>query len=448
MTTELESRRTADTYPKSPKAEVPRARGDAITGDRYHSRDFADREWEHMWKRVWHVGGRTAQLEEAGDFIVHNFRHESVMMVKQSDGSIRAFFNVCRHRGNRLVTTDAGGVADSFSCTYHGWKWGIDGTLNQVQNPEDFPQGNPCGKLRLSELPCETWGGFIWYSFDKNAVPLREYLDPIPDLLATRDLDNWTRVVWRTLRVNTNWKFASDNFNEAYHIPTVHPQFVGIIEDDYTNTIFEMYPAGHNRMIEMGRPSMRGALHGAMDPTWADMLRAWDIDPVAYEGRPADARLALQHAKRTLGPARGYTHYASLTDDELTDHFHHTLFPNVTITGTWDGLHFFRTEPDADDPNWSTFDYWYMVPHVAGQSEAGTIYGMRPMAEAEHESDDFSDYAAALPMGDFLVQDLSLAVTQQQGLRSMGYTDAYLSGQETRVRRFHEVINDYLEGRR
>ena len=58
------------------------------------------------------------------------------------------------------------------------------------------------------------------------------------------------RVVWRTIRVNTNWKFASDNFNEAYHIPTVHPQFAPMIDDHYSTTVFEMYPTGHNRMIE------------------------------------------------------------------------------------------------------------------------------------------------------------------------------------------------------
>ena len=138
MELDLETRRAGDTYPKHPSAELPRARGDKITGDRYWCKDFAEREWQHMWKRIWHIGGRESQLEEAGDFIVHNFKHESVMMVKQKDGNIRAFFNVCLHRGNRLVQVAEGGVADNFSCPYHGWKWGIDGALNQVQEPGRF----------------------------------------------------------------------------------------------------------------------------------------------------------------------------------------------------------------------------------------------------------------------------------------------------------------------
>jgi phenylpropionate dioxygenase-like ring-hydroxylating dioxygenase large terminal subunit len=444
--TESESLQTAS-YPTHPDAESPKARGDAITGDRYWSKEFAEREWEHMWKRIWHVGGRESQLQQPGDFIVHNFHHESVMMVKQKDDTIRAFFNVCMHRGNQLVDTDEGGM-DAFTCPYHGWKWGLDGELIWVQDPEDFPQGNPCGKLRLKQLRCETWGGFIFWSFDQNAKPLLEYLDPIPTLLSNRDLKNYTRVVWRTLRVNTNWKFASDNFNEAYHIPAVHPQFMSMIDDHYSTTVFEMYPNGHNRMIEKLQPSSRSPVKDDIQPLWADVLKQWDVDLDAYQGRAQDARLALQEARRRLGSSRGFHYFDALSDDELTDQMHHTCFPNLTLTATPEGLHIFRTEPDANDPNWSTFDYWYLVPQVEGATEVATLYGMRPFEEAMHEEGNFVDYEAAIDQGDFLSQDLSLAVTQQRGLHSMAYQDCYLSGQETRVRRFHEVINDYLAGNR
>ena len=438
----------AMTYPTSPLAQVSGLRGDPITGDRYWSKAFAAREWEHMWKKVWHVGGREAQLEEAGDYIVHNFKHESVIMIRQTDGAIRAFFNTCRHRGNRLVAGEEGGVATHLTCPYHGWKWGIGGNLDWVQDPEDFPQGNPCGKLHLKELACETWGGFVFYSFAPDAVPLLEYLDPIPQLFKNRDLKSWKRVIWRTLRVNTNWKFASDNFNEAYHIPAVHPQFEGMIDDHYSTTIFEMYASGHNRMIEKLQPSSRHADAQQMKPLWAEVLKEWGINPTDFDGRAQDGRLALQAARRKLGPERGYAYWGKFLDDELTDQFNHTGFPNLTLTGTPEGLHMFRTEPDPEDPNWSTFDYWYMVPQIEGATQVATLYGMRPYAEAFHETGSFDDYNAEIKQGDFLTQDLNVAITQQQGLHSMGHDDAYLAAQENRVRRFHEVINDYLEGRR
>jgi phenylpropionate dioxygenase-like ring-hydroxylating dioxygenase large terminal subunit len=255
-------------------------------------------------------------------------------------------------------------------------------------------------------------------------------------------------VVWLTIRVNTNWKFASDNFNETYHIPSVHPQFMPMIDDHYSTTLFEMYPTGHNRMVEKLQPSTRGPDSSKMMPLWASVLSAWDIDPADYDGRAQEARQALIEARRRLGPSRGYHYFDRLCDEELADQFHHTCFPNLTMTGAMEGLHVFRTEPDAEDPNWSTFDYWYLVPEIEGQTEVATLMGMRPFAEAAHETVDFRNFEAEIAYGDFLTQDLSLAETQQRGLRSMAWDDAYLAGQETRVRRFHEVLNDYLEGRR
>ena len=77
------------TYPTVDEARVQPLRGDPMTGDRYYSRDFAQQEWDHMWKRVWHVAGRVADLEEPGDFIVHNFLRESVVVVMQEDGFVR-----------------------------------------------------------------------------------------------------------------------------------------------------------------------------------------------------------------------------------------------------------------------------------------------------------------------------------------------------------------------
>ena len=124
-------------------------RGDPITGDRYYSKEFAQREWDHMWTKIWHVAGRTNELQEPGDYIVHTFMHESVICVKQDDGSMRAFYNTCQHRGQRLVEQDS--FASKFTCPYHGWVWGLDGVLQHAQDAHDFPQGNPCGKLKLKE---------------------------------------------------------------------------------------------------------------------------------------------------------------------------------------------------------------------------------------------------------------------------------------------------------
>ncbi|WP_068071607.1 aromatic ring-hydroxylating oxygenase subunit alpha [Novosphingobium lentum] len=435
-------------FPDSPLGGAKPLRGDPINGERYFDRDFAAAEWAQMWQRVWHVAGRMAQLEEPGDFIVHDFLKQSVLVIRQHDGSVRAFHNTCRHRGNRLAAVEQGGVIDGVRCAYHGWLYGLDGMVRAAQDPDDFPQGSPCGKIGLKEVACEVWGGFVWYSFASQPRPLLDYLAPIPDLFASRNLDELVRVVWLTVRVNTNWKFSPDNFNESYHLPTVHPQMRQMIDEDYTNTRFDMFPNGHNRMIEQGQPSLRADFPNMVEPVWEMMLEQWGLEPAAFQGRSRDGRKALQQAKRALGPDRGCSYFDDLHDDELTDYFHHTVFPNVTITGTPDGVHFFRTEPDAADPEWCTFDYWYLAPRIAGETEVPTVYGMRPYEEAEHEFRTYGDSNGGHLLGDFIDQDLSVAVAQQVGFHSLGYEDPYLSGQESRVRRFHEVLNDYLEGRR
>ncbi|MFN3231167.1 MAG: aromatic ring-hydroxylating oxygenase subunit alpha [Alphaproteobacteria bacterium] len=422
-------------------------RGDPITGDRYYSKEFAQKEWDHMWTRVWHVGGRESQMPEPGDYVVHNFLRESVIMVRQANGGIRAFYNSCQHRGNRLVWSNEG--SGDFVCSYHGWVYGADGVLKHAQDPDDFEGGDPCGRVSMVEVPCDTWGGFVWYSMDPNAPALLDFLDPIPDLFANRPIKDWVRVIWRQFDVDANWKFTSDNFNESYHLPTVHPQLRANTDEDYKATVFEAYPNGHNRMIELGQPSMRADVPNAVEDVWAGMLQAWDLDPADFEGRAREGREALQQQMRKLGPARGFKHYEAYDDNELTDYFHHTLFPNVTLTATFEGMHFFRTEPHPTDPEKCTFDYWAIVPRIEGEDSVMTICGERPMEEAEFE---FIPYGSGQPIPDmmdsFLIQDLSVAIGQQAGFHSRGYSDAILSGQESRVRRFHEVLNDYIEGRR
>lgn len=420
-------------------------RGDKITGDRYWARQFMELEWEHMWTRVWQIGARLAEIPEPGDYVVHNLRHESVVLVRQENGSIKAFYNVCQHRGNRLIWNTEGSVP-AFTCAYHGWRYDLDGTLLEAQDPEDFQGGTPCQRVKLKELPCDTWGGFAWYNMDVNAQPLLDFLAPMPELLANRRLEEMVRVVWRKVSVRTNWKFASDNFNESYHLPTVHPQMRQNVDEDYRNTVFEMYPNGHNRMIERGQPSMRADQPNEVEPIWEVMLTSWGLDPADFKGRAREGRQELQKLKRADGPKRGHNYMEALSDEELTDYFHHTLFPNLTITGTpFDGgVHVFRTEPDPDDPSCCTFEYWALTPRIEGQDQIFTVAGPRPVEEAAVEELTFG----VDEVGDFIDQDLSVAVWQQKGLQSRGYTDACLSEQESRVRRFHEVLNDYLEGRR
>jgi len=427
-------------------------RGDPITGDRYTSREFMRKEWDHMWTRIWHVAGRTAELEEPGDYVVHDFMHESVICIRQEDGSIRAFYNNCQHRGMRL--TESSASTDAFTCPYHGWKWGKDGALLFAQDAEiDFPQGNPCGKLRLKELRCDIWGGFVWYTMDENAPPLLDYLSPIPELYRNYPMDTAVRVFWMKINLNTNWKFATDNFSESYHTRTAHPQVPPWIDQDVDTARHEVFPNGHGRTVQPMRPSLSDRLPEGVPHPFDYILRQWDIDPGAYpdyETKAMQGWLDLKAAKRRLWKERGYVHYEHMDDEQITDSPHTVIFPNVTISFLPDNLVFFRTEPHADDPNKCTFDLWCMAFPVEGQTVVESIMaGPQPLREAELQIRDFDDGRGVPEIeGQIVYQDMMLAEGMQRGMHSRGYADAYLSAQETRVRFFHEVLNDYIEGRR
>jgi phenylpropionate dioxygenase-like ring-hydroxylating dioxygenase large terminal subunit len=426
-------------------------RGDPISGDRYTSREFMQQEWDHLWTRIWHVAGRTAELEEPGDYVVHDFRHESVICIRQDDGSIKAFYNACGHRGMRL--TDGSAFAEAFTCPYHGWKWGKDGMLQYAQDPHDFPQGNPCGKLTLKELRCATWGGFVWYTMDDAAPDLLDYLAPMPELYRNYPMDTGVRVFWMKINLNTNWKFATDNFSESYHTRTAHPQVPPWIDQDVDTARHEMYPAGHGRTVQPMRPSLSDRLPDGVPHPFDHILRQWDIDPDSYpdyETKAMQGWVDLKAAKRRLWRERGYLHYEHMDDEQITDSPHTVIFPNVTISFLPDNILFFRTEPHADDPGKCTFDLWCMAFPVAGQTQVESIMaGPQPFSEADMLWRDF-DNGRGVPEieGQIVYQDMMLAEGMQRGMHSRGYGDAYLSAQETRVRYFHEVLNDYLAGRR
>ena len=153
-------------------------RGHRIPGDRYTSKAFADEEFEQMWTKVWLLLGRESELPNPGDWQREDVGPESFLMVRQKDNSVKAFYNVCQHRGNPLVAEPKGHVK-RFVCRYHSWAFLPDGELNFAPDADDFPEGNPCGKLRLEEVACETFAGFVWINMDTNCVSLKEYLGPI-----------------------------------------------------------------------------------------------------------------------------------------------------------------------------------------------------------------------------------------------------------------------------
>ena len=419
--------------------------GDApISGERYHSKAFMQQEWDKLWTKTWLVAGLEDELKAPGDYFTTQIGIESIICVRGSDQKVRAFYNVCPHRGNRLVD-DGKGHEKALTCRYHGWRFSLEGETKFVPCAEDFPQGNPCGKLRLTEIPCEVWSGFIWYSLDPNISALEHHLGPIKAQIETYQMEQMKRIHWVTIEGDFNWKIPQDNFNESYHLPFVHPQTKYMMEQSYRSCQFDLYEGlGHTRMIMPGcRPTM--SLKGELDTvleTMKEELEFWDLKPEDFRENPHNMREALQRAKREKGIEKGFD-FSRFVDQQLTDHFHYILFPNLSLSLKPDGGIFTRSRPHPTDPNKSLFDFWFFMWFPKGEDRY-FCQTMSEWFEADFEPPHVQGPYPKVSCGPGIDQDVEVWSSQQLGLRSRGFKRDYLSGQESRIRFWHEHVDHHL----
>ncbi len=427
------------------KAPEPALGSEPISGRRYHSKEFAQLEWERLFTRVWMIAGRVDELADAGDYVTFEIGPESILCVRGSDGRIRAFYNVCQHRGNRLVAAERGSLAGGqFHCAYHGWRFDDGGTCVWVHDEDDFPQGTPCGNRNLVEIPCDTWGGFVWFNMDDGCTSLADYLHPIAEQLDCYRMDRMRRTHWVTIEGPFNWKCVQDNFNESYHLPFVHPQTMPVMNEHHSGCQFDLYPTGHCRMMMPGGgPGPH--YQGKPEHTFAGLaqdLEFWELDPEPYRDDLAGLRLALQRRKRELGASKGYD-FRYYSDEQLTDHYHYTVFPNLSFSMKPDGCIFLRGNPHPTDPGRCLFDMWYLTLFPEGATEYYSN-SMRDWVSVDHLVEHQRGMAGEVSCGPGIDQDVAIWSSQQKGLGSRGYRGEYLPTQERRIRFFHDNIDRYL----
>ncbi|MCS5582672.1 MAG: Rieske (2Fe-2S) protein, partial [Pseudomonadales bacterium] len=132
-----------------------------ITADRYISPEYMVQERDKLWAKTWLVAGVTQDVAEPGDFFVFELEPESIIVSRAEDGTINAFYNVCQHRGARLLLTDQGAMA-TYTCPYHGWVYNNDGSLCEVPEEDRFSRGVPKEGLSLQTLRVDVWAGAVW----------------------------------------------------------------------------------------------------------------------------------------------------------------------------------------------------------------------------------------------------------------------------------------------
>jgi len=181
---------------------------------------------------MWCCVARAADLPRPGAFRTVDVGRESVLVTRARDHGVRAYLNVCRHRGARLVTEDGGEVRRAFQCPYHAWTYGLDGTLKAAPGMRD-EDGFDADNYSLFPVQVDTWGPFIFVNVDLEADSLRETLGILPDTIAETgiDLDSLRFHHRGEYVIEANWKIAVENYLECYHCAVNHPGFVDAVDE-------------------------------------------------------------------------------------------------------------------------------------------------------------------------------------------------------------------------
>ncbi len=201
-----------------PGEPVERAR--TIPASWYVDPGHHAREIEAIFARTWQPVLREDQVARPGDYATATVAGEPLVVVRGRDGVLRALSNVCRHRAGTVVLGE--GSAKAFSCTYHGWAYGLDGALLAAPEMEGV-EGFAVEDCRLPSFRCEAALGHVFVNLDANAPSLAEALDPLPALAAATAFSRMRFTRRDVYEIACDWKVYVDNYLEGYHIPRAHP---------------------------------------------------------------------------------------------------------------------------------------------------------------------------------------------------------------------------------
>jgi Rieske 2Fe-2S family protein len=209
---------------------VPRP---TLSGDDYRSLETYNEELEKVWWGDWVVVGRVEEIPEPGDYVTKDIAGESIFITRNEDRELRAFYNVCSHRGTKFLDDDShGNVRKAFKCPYHAWTYDLNGELvgsPNVSEDEFFDRS----QYPLHRIAVDSYAGFVFVNMTRDEPrPLRDALNDgaesitIFERFKMEEMAVGVRIVYN---VKANWKIIVENFNECLHCPQVHPELVQVV---------------------------------------------------------------------------------------------------------------------------------------------------------------------------------------------------------------------------
>jgi phenylpropionate dioxygenase-like ring-hydroxylating dioxygenase large terminal subunit len=212
--------------------EADAQEGWSLPGWLYHDRDFFDAEIERVIRPSWQVVCHVSDIPGRGDWRTLDYAGESVIVIRGDDGNVRAFANVCRHRGSRLVDGEAG-CARRLVCPYHAWSYATDGRLTGVPGRGDYP-GLATERLGLVPVEQDIWRGFVFVRLVGGGPSVAEMMAPYDAEVAPYRFEELRAIGRVTLRRrDVNWKNIADNYSDGLHIPVAHPGLTRLFGRNY-----------------------------------------------------------------------------------------------------------------------------------------------------------------------------------------------------------------------
>ncbi|TAL04624.1 MAG: aromatic ring-hydroxylating dioxygenase subunit alpha, partial [Rhodospirillaceae bacterium] len=437
MTAATESTRKTARIRKKKHTGPADVRADFVPAEHYISPEFLRLEKERMWPRVWQVACREEEVAHVGAYVTYDIMDESIVVARVSEHEIKAYYNVCQHRGRRLV--DGCGQMNRFHCRFHGWQWNLDGSLVRVLDREDWA-GCPNFRdadLRLADVRVDTWAGFVFVNMNPDAEPLSDYLGQVQHYLDPFEIGKMRYRWYVSVRTPCNWKVGLGAFDEGYHVAQTHPQLlIGHGEDITRCRTFGrhgMFYIAPNPTRPMGSPSPRTGLpvpedlrphiieyHDLVNYTLRAMFterdsgaarRLMELDP-ATPAPVLMAKMVEFQREAAITAGVGWPDVSMQQMVEAGNDWH--IFPNLIILPRPDAALCYRILPDARDPDRCFLEIYSLQRYAPGAE---------PKLERQYLHGE-EDWRNVSPISSILQQDFNNIGEVQRGMKSRGFKGA------------------------
>jgi phenylpropionate dioxygenase-like ring-hydroxylating dioxygenase large terminal subunit/AcrR family transcriptional regulator len=350
----------------------------------YGDEEFVELEKEVAFRRQWLLVGHVSEIPDRGDYMTLDAADERALVIRDGDGRLRAFHNVCRHRASRVVRSETGHCERSIVCPYHGWTYGFDGRLHAVPSDRTFP-GLDKSEFSLPEIDLDEWMGFVFVRFRGSGTRVSDLLRPLEEEIRPYRLpemkpygERWSETL------DVNWKCVVENDAEGYHIAQGHPGLRRLFGESYRDD-----SRGHRI------PRSFAVLRDEPSPVWSERM---------YQKFLPEA----DHLPE--GHRRAWLYYG--------------LFPGITFAIAPDQVAYYQILP--------------LAPHRT------RLHGHAFALEDDRREMRAARYLCARLNRRVAKQDRDFCTWTDGGLRSSSYSGGPLSQLESGVGEFQDRIRDLI----